>query len=324
MSEFRQDPILGRWVIVATERAAKPEELVQQARTEQVTSCPFCEGEESDTTSEVMAVRDSTSNPNGPGWRVRVIPNKYPALRTDGGAENGDVGVHDVIIECPQHETNLAHLPDEQVRDVLTIYRDRLIGLGEDRRLAYGLLFKNSGALAGASMGHCHSQLLSMPVVPQLVAEELAGSERHFQQTGACPYCEMLEREFEEKSRLVFSTDNYALICPYASRFPFEMCLLPREHKSRFEEQSTEQLQELAHVLKTALNRLGSALDQPAYNYYLHTAPLHAGSLPHYHWHLEIFPRLAQLAGFELGGSMFINPLPPERATEILAAAGEQ
>jgi UDPglucose--hexose-1-phosphate uridylyltransferase len=156
------------------------------------------------------------------------------------------------------------------------------------------------------------------------VAEELSGSKEHFQKHSICPYCAMLEQELESDSRVVMATDNFVLLCPYASRFPFEMCLLPRRHASRFEEQSTDELNELAHVLKEALSRLGTVLDQPAYNYYLHTAPLHEGQLRHYHWHMEIFPRLAQLAGFELGGGMFINPVPPEQAARMLAVGSRR
>ncbi len=330
MSEFRKDPIVDRWVIVATERAAKPVELVQQARTREVEACPFCEGHEDETTPEILARRDDPSATNGRGWRVRVIPNKYPAVTTAGAAQRTGagfyhhvqgVGAHDVIVECPRHDTNLADLPTQHVADVLGVYRDRLLDLARDERLAYALLFKNYGALAGASMEHCHSQILATPTVPLLVAEELAGSAEQHRRSDACAFCQLLNEEFAAGNRIVLETERFVVLCPFASRFPFEMWILPRRHFSRFEEQEAAELLELAAGLKSALRRLGAVLNDPAYNFYLHTAPLRTSPLPYYHWHLEIFPRLAQLAGFEHGSGMFINPIRPEQAAELLRAA---
>ncbi|WP_339911598.1 galactose-1-phosphate uridylyltransferase [Symmachiella dynata] len=330
MSEIRKDPIVDRWVIVATERAAKPVELVQQARTEALQTCPFCEGHEDETTPEILAYRQMPAATDGGGWHVRVIPNKYPAVTAQGNSKAAGggfyhqvrgVGSHEVVIECPQHDTNLAELSTKQVGDVLTVYRDRLRGLASDERLAYALVFKNYGALAGASMEHCHSQILATPNVPLLVAEELAGSLQHHSRSGLCPYCALLAEELAVGSRVVLETTRFVVICPFASRFPFEMWILPRRHASHFEEQDATELTELAASLKSALRRLGAVLNDPAYNYYLHTAPLRTAAMPHFHWHLEVFPRLAQLAGFEHGSGMFINPIRPEHATELLRAA---
>ena len=331
MSEFRKDPIVDRWVIVATERAAKPVELVQQARMRAVESCPFCEGHEEETTPEILAYREAPSSIDGRGWRVRVIPNKYPAVTAAGSGQRtgagfyhqvSGVGAHEVIVECPRHDTNLAELSTKHVCDVLSVYGDRLRDLAGDERLAYALIFKNYGALAGASMEHCHSQVLATPTVPLLVAEELEGSAEHYRRSGTCPYCTLLGEELSAGAdRIVMETSRYVVLCPFASRFPFEMWLLPRTHASHFEQQNETELTELAAGLKSALRRLGAVLNDPAYNFYLHTAPLRAVSMPHYHWHLEIFPRLAQLAGFEHGSGMFINPIRPEHAAELLRAA---
>jgi UDPglucose--hexose-1-phosphate uridylyltransferase len=330
MSEFRQDPIVDRWVIVATERAAKPQELIQQARTGSIENCPFCERHEEDTTQELLAYRAGPDAANGPGWRVRVIPNKYPAVTGVGEVASfgggfyrqvRGVGAHEVIVECPSHETNLARLSALHIGEVLRAYRDRLQHHKRDPRLTYALLFKNYGALAGASMEHCHSQLLATPVVPQLVAEELAGSLEFYRRNHACPYCALLTEELEINNRIITQSANFVVICPFASRFPFEMWLLPRKHAGHFDQQSTEELADLATILKAALGKLSAVLNDPAYNFYLHTAPLHAADLPHYHWHLEVFPRLAQLAGFEHGGGMFINPILPEYAAELLREA---
>ncbi len=327
MSQFRQDPIVGRWVIVATERAAKPQEIVQQTRRESLQACPFCEGQEEETTAELLAVRPASTAADGPGWQVRVIPNKYPAVTSDGETarcgwgfqrEVQGVGAHEVIVECPQHETNLARLPAAHVADVLRAYRDRFKHHKRDQRIAYALLFKNYGALAGASMEHCHSQILATPIVPELIGEELAGSWEFHQRNNRCVYCALVEEELDGGARVVVQTANYAVLCPFASRFPFEMWLVPLRHQEHFDDERDDDFAELAEVLTTVLGRLAAVLNDPAYNFYLHTSPLHAGATPHYHWHLEIFPRLAQLAGFEHGGGMFINPIPPEDAAALL------
>jgi len=330
MSEFRKDPIVDRWVIVATERAAKPEELVQQARRGDAADCPFCEGREEETTPEILAVRNGDTAPNGPGWRVRVIPNKYPAVTAAGETErigNGffqqvrGVGAHDVVVECPRHDTNIAELETAQAADVLGVYAQRLQTLKQDPRFAAALVFKNYGALAGASMEHCHSQILTTPTVPQFLKEELEGGAGGYARSGRCLYCELLEQELAAETRIVTQSDRFVLFCPFASRFPFEMWILPKRHSSHYEELDVDSLEELAAVLQTGLRALGCLLNDPAYNFYLHSAPLQTAEAPYFHWHFEMFPRLAQLAGFEHGSGMFINPIRPEQAADLLRSA---
>ena len=327
MPELRKDPIVGRWVIVATERAKRPS-AVRNEPLPASGPCPFCAGNEHDTPHEILAYRDRTSRPDEKGWRVRVVPNKYPALLIEGDLQKrGDgiydrmngVGAHEVILECPQHEASMANLPEENVREVLWVYRDRLVDLKKDPRLVYGMVFKNVGPAAGASLEHSHSQLIVTPTVPITVWEEMTGALEFFNYRGRCLYCDMVHQEQAAGKRVVLDTPNFLCFCPYASRFPFETWVLPKHHNSHFENIQKNEVDELGTVLKTVLMKIEQALDRPAYNYVIHTSPFDTQLLPHYHWHLEVIPRLTRVAGFEWGTGFYINPVPPEQAAAVLA-----
>jgi UDPglucose--hexose-1-phosphate uridylyltransferase len=328
--ELRKDPVTGSWVIIATERAKRPLASRSEKERDDSGQCPFCEGHEHQTPPEILAVRDPSKPANGEGWRVRVIPNRFPALRPDIELDrrcegiyettNG-VGAHEIIIECPSHEVSMARLSEKNIREVIALYRERLINLKQDRRLAYGMIFKNVGMAAGASLGHSHSQLIATPVVPVNVQAELDGSREFFDRRGRCIYCEMIEEEAAAPKRILLRTPHFLSFAPFAARFPFETWILPREHGSRFEEISPIEITELAAILRSILQALESALDRPPYNYVIHTAPLHTPLLSHYHWHIEILPRLTELAGFEWGTGFHINPVPPEQAAEFLRKA---
>jgi UDPglucose--hexose-1-phosphate uridylyltransferase len=330
--ELRKDPIVGRWVIVATERAKRP--LLSRKEPAppmlQGTLCPFCEGNEDKTPHEILAYRDKQSKPNERGWRVRVVPNKYPALQIEGTlGKRGEgmydrmngIGAHEVIIETPEHVASITDLDEEHLREVLWIYRDRLVDLKKDARLVYGMLFKNVGTLAGASLEHTHSQLIVTPVVPISVREEMDGAHAFYQYRGRCIYCDMIEQELASEARVVLDTSHFVALCPYASRFPFEVWIIPKQHASHYENIHKMEVDELGRVLKNVLEKLESALDKPAYNYIIHTAPFDSVAVPHYHWHLEIIPRLTRIAGFEWGTGFYINPVPPEQATAFLREA---
>ena len=327
MSDLRKDPVTGRWVIIAPDRAKRPIHHEPVFRVAADRLDPFAEGNEGHTPPEILAYRDRNSAPNGPGWRVRVIPNKFPALRTDKelkkkGAGLYDtmtgVGAHEVVVECPHYEESLARLPEANVREVLTAYKDRLVDLKRDVRLVHALIFKNKGALAGASLEHSHSQLIVTSVVPISVWEEMTGALEFYNYRGRCVYQDILDQELEDRDRVVLETADYAAVCPFASRFPFETWIVPKHHASHYESSSPAQVAALAKVLKTTLAKLELALDDPPYNYVLHTAPFDVGELPHYRWHLEVFPRLTRVAGFEWGSGFYINPVPPEEAAEFL------
>ncbi|MBT3878356.1 MAG: galactose-1-phosphate uridylyltransferase [Candidatus Scalindua sp.] len=330
MPELRREPISGRWVIVATERATRPTDFKTNPQIIKSSFCPFCEGNEDKTPPEILAYRDNGAMPNTSGWRVRVVPNKFPALQIEGDQNKrgegiydmmSGIGAHEVIIESPRHIQSLTSLDNGNVEEVLLCYRDRLIDLKNDKRFVYGLLFKNVGASAGASLDHTHSQLIVTPIVPQLVANEMANAKTFYQQRERCLFCDMIQQEIDTNSRLVISTDNFVAFAPFASRFPFEIWILPKKHESHFENLQKFELDELAKVLKDALTRLETALDLPPYNYIIHSAPFNINGSDSFHWHIEIIPRLTNIAGFEWGTGFYINPMPPEQAAETLRNA---
>lgn len=330
MSELRKDPIVDRWVIMAPNRAERPNAFVRSAPRGPAQPCPFCEGHEKETPSEVLAYREPGTEPDGPGWRVRVVPNKYPALdldgtpqrRTDGmySAIEG-IGAHEVIIESPRHLASTSELSVEQLAEVFAAYRQRLVRWKQDPRLAYGMIFKNVGVEAGASLEHAHSQLILTPIVPRDVSEELRGALDFYRGCGRCVYCEMICRESNDGVRIVLETPNFLALSPFAARFAFETWVLPKNHSSHYESTCEDGMIELAALMKQVLTKIEAALDRPAYNYILHTAPFDTADVTHYHWHIEVIPSLTKPAGFEWGSGCFINPVPPEDAAALLRAA---
>ena len=326
MSELRKDPIVGRWVIIAPERISRPQNLRAVDEVPPGAYDPFLEGNEDATTPEIIAYRHHGTNPNGPGWRVRVIPNRFPALGVNHPLERrGDgmydkmtgVGAHEVIVECPHFETNMARLSVENIREILWIYRDRLVDLKRDQRLVHGLIFKNKGARAGATLPHSHSQLIVNPIVPIAVQAELDGSEAYFRYRGRCIYSDMIQQELATDKRVVIDTPDFLVFCPFASRFPFETWIVPKAQSSHYENVTKHAIEELGVVLKQTLMKMEACLDDPPYNFVLHTAPF-GPELPHYAWHIEIFPRLSGVAGFEWGSGFYINAVPPEEAAKSL------
>jgi UDPglucose--hexose-1-phosphate uridylyltransferase len=327
MPELRKDPIVGRWVIIATDRAKRPVTPKSEIYLPSTGICPFCEGSEGNTPYEILSYRDRNTRPNEKGWRVRVVPNKFPALQIEGDLnKRGDgiydkmngIGAHEVIIECPFHEVSMAQLKEDNIREILWVYRDRLVDLKKDPRLVYGMIFKNVGAAAAASLEHSHSQLIVTPIVPINVWEEMNGSLEFFNYRGRCIYCDMIHQELSTEKRIVLDTPNFVSFAPYAGRFPFETWILPKNHNSHFENIQKTEVEELGTVLKTILLKMEVALDKPAYNYIIHTSPFNTPALPHYHWHIEIIPRLTRIAGFEWGTGFYINPVPPEQAAAYL------
>jgi UDPglucose--hexose-1-phosphate uridylyltransferase len=327
MPELRKDPIVGRWVIIATDRAKRPMMAKPDGQAFAEGLCPFCEGQEDKTPAEIIAYRERHSRSNERGWRVRVVPNKFPALQVEGDInKRGEgmydkmhgIGAHEVIIECPFHEISIAQLAEENIREVLWVYRDRLVDLKKDQRLLFGMLFKNVGVQAGASLDHSHSQLIVTPIVPVNIWEEMNGAQEFFNYRGRCIYCDMIHQELGTEKRVVLDTPNFVAFCPFASRFPFEVWIVPKHHNSHYENIQRMEIEDLGTVLKTVLLKLEVALDKPPYNYVVHTGPFNAQSLPHYHWHVEIIPRLTRVAGFEWGTGFYINPVPPEQAAQFL------
>ena len=331
MPELRKEPVSGRWVIIATERALRPTDFKPPSHSIKAGGfCPFCSGNEDKTPPEIMAYRERGTEPNSRGWRVRVVPNKFPALVIEGGLDKrGDgiydvmngIGAHEVIVECPQHEISLTALEPAHVQEILWTYRDRLVDLKKDKRYVYGMLFKNVGAAAGASLEHTHTQLIVTPIVPQIVATEMEGSLTFYKYRGRCLFCDMIAQESEGKVRVLMEGEHFITFAPFASRFPFELWILPRNHSSHFENIQKSEVEELAVTLRSALCSLESILEEPPYNFIIHTSPFDQPELEHYHWHIEIIPRLTRMAGFEWGTGFYINPVPPENAVEDLRKA---
>ncbi|HJU06202.1 MAG TPA: galactose-1-phosphate uridylyltransferase [Nitrospiraceae bacterium] len=332
MPELRRDPIVGRWVIISTERAGRPRDFVDTPveRPPSANLCPFCPGHERLTPGEVLAYRPTPADANSPGWSVRVVPNKFPALQVEGelGREgiglydrmNG-IGAHEVIIETNDHKLSLADLPSARIEDVLWAYRDRMVDLKGDRRFRYILVFKNHGPAAGATLEHSHSQLIALPIVPTNVLDEIDGCRAHFHHKERCIYCDIIRHESDEGDRIVAENPEFLAVTPYAPRFPFEMWILPKRHAAYFEESQRAQFEWLARMLSESLRRMDRVLSRPAFNFILHTSPLHEKTGDFYHWHLEIMPKLTQVAGFEWGTGFYINPVTPEEAARFLRDA---
>jgi UDPglucose--hexose-1-phosphate uridylyltransferase len=226
-----------------------------------------------------------------------------------------------VIIETPTHEATLATLPEKAIEDVLAAYRDRMLDLKNDRRFRYVLIFKNHGEAAGASLEHTHSQLIALPIVPKRVREEVDQSKRYYQEKERCIFCDMIRQEIETETRVINENEHFIAIAPYAPRFPFETWLLPRQHSSAFENNQSPIYTSLAKLMRDILARLDNVLDRPAYNYIIHTSPISEESNDHYHWHIEMMPKLTKVAGFEWGTGFYINPTPPEESARFMREA---
>ncbi|MGH9758491.1 MAG: galactose-1-phosphate uridylyltransferase, partial [Candidatus Acidiferrales bacterium] len=231
------------------------------------------------------------------------------------------VGAHEVIIETPDHKSTLATISEKGVEEVLWAYRDRMLDLKNDRRFRYVLLFKNHGEPAGASLEHPHSQWIALPIVPKRVREEVDSSKHYYDEKERCIFCDMIHQELETGTRMVLENDYFIALEPYAPRFPFETWILPRQHSSAFENMPGPYYGSLARVLREFLGRLDAVLAFPSYNYVIHTSPIGEEINDHYHWHIEMMPKLTKVAGFEWGTGFYINPTPPEEAARFLRDA---
>ncbi|MFC1478128.1 galactose-1-phosphate uridylyltransferase [Candidatus Margulisiibacteriota bacterium] len=338
MAELRKDPITGRWVIISADRSKRPSDFVHSHPTKDSgNKCPFCEGNESITPPEITAIREEGTEVNNPGWKVRVVSNKFPALKIEGELEkkgvglydmmNG-VGAHEVIIESPDHNVSMADLETSQIKDVLDVYKNRILDLSKDPRFKYILIFKNHGYDAGASLSHTHSQVIATPVTPINIKRDLNATKDYFQLKDRCLFCDIISQELMfGKDRVAVENKHFIALTPYASRFPFEISLLPKKHSHQFTTTSEEEQWACAEMLKTLLIRLRDLLDDPSYNFILHTSPKidnqtrpgYWVTLPYdFHWHIEIIPRLTRIAGFEWGTGFYINPMAPEIAAKYL------
>lgn len=331
MPELRKDPVTGRWVIISTERRKRPSDFrAERYATSREDYCPFCAGREDMTPPEIFAVRSNGSARNGPGWDLRVVPNRFPALQVEGGLDreadgmfdrmNG-IGAHEVIIETPDHDKTLASMSEGEIERVLSAFRSRVLDLKQDRRFRYILLFKNHGAPAGATLEHSHSQLIALPIVPDFVRKEIEGARRHYAEKERCVFCDILRQELVADRRIILENADVVALAPYAPRFPFETWIVPRRHGARYEEAAQHELESLARLLKGVLLRVNRALESPSYNLIVHSAPFSEDASESYHWHVELMPKLTRVAGFEWGTGFYINPTSPEEAARVLRDA---
>lgn len=327
MPELRKDPIVGRWVIISTNRGKRPSDFIVETVTRRGGFCPFCEGNEVKTPPEVLAYGRTGKAANQPGWRVRVVPNKYPALEVEGGLNRlGDgvydymngIGAHEVIIETPKHDKDLIDLEPGHIQDVWCGIKERILDLKKDFRFKYILVFKNHGASAGASLEHSHSQLIATPIIPVQVVEELEGFRNHYNYKERCIFCDIIRQEQSFRKRIVIENELFISLEPFAPRFPFETWILPKNHLAKFENSHKNDYYQFALIVKETLIRLNRALSDPPFNFMIHTAPLSDDKHHNFHWHMEIIPKLTKVAGFEWGSGFYINPTLPEDAAQFL------
>ena len=327
MSAFEQDPLSGRIVIIAPERAQRPLRFGPPSSAESVQPCPFCPGNEQLTPPESWADRPPDSPPDRPGWSIRVVPNKYPAVTAAGAGEDqtagrsAGIGIHEVIVENPAHVVNLAALDEAQFERIFHAYRERLRALRGDHRWRYFLIFKNQGERAGATLDHVHAQLLALPFVPADVEKELAGAREYHRRSSRCFYCAMVERELQAQARLVTSTAAFIALCPEAPRFAFETWILPRLHGAVFDEADDSSVAALAQISRQVIGALDRLRANPPFNYFIQSLPLADNERAQYHWQLRLLPQFSRAAGFEWGSGIHINPVAPEVAARRLRDA---
>jgi UDPglucose--hexose-1-phosphate uridylyltransferase len=329
MSELRKDPISGRWVIISIERGKRPTDFISPSQRKRGGFCPFCQGNEYTTPTEIMAFRPTGTKANTPGWTLRVMPNKFPALQIYGDLNktgegifdkmNG-VGAHEVIVETPDHMLTLSTMPMKAVEDVLWAYYLRLNDLRKDRRLKYVLIFKNEGESAGASLEHSHTQLIALPIIPKLVKEETDAARRYYDLKERCIFCDVIRQELESKKRIIYENNGYVALAPFAPSAPFETWILPKKHESGFGPQDGN-FSGLAEILQVVLRQIDKILDVPPYNFVIHTSAFTEEVNDYFHWHIEIVPKLTKIAGFEWGSGFYINPTPPEESAKFMREA---
>ncbi|MDD5088972.1 MAG: galactose-1-phosphate uridylyltransferase, partial [bacterium] len=337
MPELRHDPLHRRWVIIASERARRPSEFDVRVTQQPADFCPFCPCNEDKTTPEIFAVREGYGAPNSPGWSLRVVPNKYPALRIEGELDRSAVGLydrmngigaHEIVIETPDHSRHLADYPAPHMARIIRAFRERVKDLSNDMRFLYVAIFRNYGENAGATLTHPHSQLIAMPIIPRVLEIELGAALDYYDHHERCLLCDLLQQEITTGKRIVLENEKFVVFTPYASRSPFELLLVPLTHQHDLSQISDSDSEILGATLVEAIRRLKEALNDPPFNIIVHNSlnlkshSIWVKKFPWlevgYHWHISIVPRLAKTAGFEWGTGFDINPTPPELAAEYL------
>ncbi|MEZ2226563.1 galactose-1-phosphate uridylyltransferase [Microcoleus sp.] len=326
MSELRQNLITRDWVIIATERAKRPDQFANHKKTTEFlpshrADCPFCVGNEEDGTLETFCLGDRAD------WKVRAIRNKYPALsptaeglRISSGIHRrmSGMGIHEVIVEHPRHDLTTALLSIEEVENILVVYRQRYLEIRKYPHIETIIIFKNHGESAGTSLEHPHSQIAATPVVPSQFRSRIDETIRYFDDTGECLFCRTLEDELAAGERVIFESKHFVAFIPYAALSPFHIWIFPRRHASSFDDITDPEISDLADTLKTVLAKLYYGLNNPDYNYNIRSVPTAEQGTKYFHWYIAIIPRVSKQAGFELGSGMFINTALPEESAGFL------
>lgn len=317
MPELRQDPTTKDWVVIASERARRPDQFkgAPPATVQQTGECPFCPGNERMTPQAITEVGSIL------GWSLRVFPNRFAAFARDVPHHQHQAnffntqdayGYHEVIVESRDHQTVLGTMSVSQVGEVLKMYRERHLAMREDKRVKLVLAFRNQGRSAGASLAHPHSQIIGTPIIPPRIRRKYDVATRYFDDTSECVYCSVRNAESAEGKRVILETRFLIAVHPFASQVPFETWILPKRHNPSFAYIDDPELQDLALALRSILGAMQDSLGAPDYNLIVHTAPVEDENKPYFLWHVEIRPRLATAAGFELGTGVFINTAVPE------------
>lgn len=330
MSLLRFDPTTNDWVIFAPSRALRPHAVTRPERSavgDPSAQCPFCPGNEALTPPEIRSVRVSSHDSSS--WLVRVVANKFPALRieeTSGRSEEGrcfrtmgGCGAHEVVVESREHETVLAQQPIAQIERVLTCVQERCKDLMRDNRFQAVIAFKNHGEAAGTSLVHPHWQVIAMPVVPRMLRLKNFEAIGFYDREGANLYETLLQDELAVGRRILATNAEFVALLPYASHSAFETWIMPRQRHASFASVAPTSLRILAELLKTVLLKLHTGLENPDFNLTIDSAPRGEEDEPYFLWHMRIVPRLATTAGFELGSGMAINTVLPEDARDFLS-----
>lgn len=326
MPELRQNIITREWVVIATERAKRPDQFARKNISEEIlpardTACPFCPG------NEIMSTPDILRYDGEDGWRLRIIKNKYAALVSEGGLQRtmhgiyrsmNAFGYHDVVIEHPEHDKIISLMSTGEISLILHSYVDRYNMLREDPRIESIVLFRNHGKNAGTSLVHPHSQIAAVPVVPFQVRSRVDIARSYFDDHGGCMFCRTLNDEVSSGERILCETSSFASFIPYAALSPFHIWIFPKRHSSSFEEITADEIDDLARNLKTVLMKLYNGLNNPDFNFSIRSIPLREKNSEYYHWYLSIIPRISISAGFELGSGMYISTSVPEQSAKYL------
>ncbi len=333
MPEMRRNPITGEWTIIATERAQRPHKPSLDATPffggkNHDPECFFCYENEHTTPPEVLVYREKPGAANTPGWSLRVVTNKFSALNLNEEFCMQDDnhlqvccyarGLAEVVIESPHHTLNTALFPIQQIELLLKAYKERYIELSKEPSIKYIAMFKNNGSQAGASLEHPHSQIIATPIVPPVIQAEIEGAKQYYKENKSCIYCDMIDNELKDRSRIIYENEEFLSFAPYASRSPFETWLIPKFHSDSYHKLTAKQLKGLSEAWKTVLYKIYMGLDNPPYNYFIHTSPTRQDTEEFFHWHMELIPKMTIMAGFELGTGMFINIAIPEQSAEYL------